>query len=103
MPLRVTTNDIVAVHLAELALEEAHARTETEERLQRSSAEFIGEGRAAAAVTALAEPGTPAAAFVEGGLAEESLLLLREHRRGGDVDELRDGGSLAGQLDPAER
>lgn len=76
VPLRVTTNDVVAVHLAELTLEEAHLRTETEERLQRSSAEFIGEGRAAAAVTALAEPGTPAAAFVDGGLSEESPLLL---------------------------
>jgi hypothetical protein len=76
VPLRVTANDIVAVHLAEVALADAHHRTETEERRERSRAEYIGEGRAVAAATALAESGTPAAAFAEGGLSEESLLLL---------------------------
>ena len=81
VPLRVTANDVVAVHLAELTLAEAHLRTETQERLQRSSAEYIGEGRPAAAVNALAEPDAPAAAFVAGGLAEESLLLLQGEAR----------------------
>jgi hypothetical protein len=76
VPLRVSTNDPVAAHLAEVALEEAHRRTDTEERQERSRAEFVGEGRATAAATALAEAGDPAAAFVDGSLAEEALLLL---------------------------
>lgn len=76
VPLRVTTNDAVAAHLAEVALGEAHRRTDTEERRERSHAEFVGEGRAALAATSLAEGGAPAAAFVDGGLGEESLLLL---------------------------
>jgi hypothetical protein len=75
--LRVTANDIVAVHLAEGALADAHRRTETQERAQRSTGEYVGEGRAAAAVAALADPGLPAAAFVDGGLGEEALLLLQ--------------------------
>jgi hypothetical protein len=76
VPLRVTANDVVAVHLAEVALADAHRRTETEERQERSWAEYVGEGRAVSAAAALAEPGTPAAAFADGGLSEESLLLL---------------------------
>ena len=76
VPLRVTANDIVAVHLAEGALAEAHRLTETEERSLRSRAEFTGEGRAVPAAAALAEQASPAAAFADGGLAEESLLLL---------------------------
>lgn len=77
VPLRVTASDAVAVHLAEAALEDAHRRTDTEERQERSRAEFVGEGRAAAAATSLAEAGAPAAAFVDGSLSEESLLLLQ--------------------------
>ena len=42
----------------------------------------MGEGRGAAAAIALAEAGTPAAAFVDGGLAEEALLLLDGAREG---------------------
>lgn len=76
VPLRVTANDIVAAHLAGVALVDAHRRTETEERQERSTAEYIGEGRAAAAYTALADAGLPAAAFVDGGLGEEALLVL---------------------------
>lgn len=76
VPLRVTANDPVAIHLASGALDAAHRATETEERQERSTTEYLGEGRAVAAATALAEAGTPAAAFVGGGLAEEALLLL---------------------------
>jgi len=76
VPLRVTANDIVAVHLAEGALAEAHRLTETEERSLRSRAEFTGEGRTVPAAAALAEQASPAAAYADGGLAEESLLLL---------------------------
>jgi hypothetical protein len=76
VPLRVTANDIVAVHLAEGTLAEAHRLTETEERRRRARAEFTGEGRAVPAAAALAGQDAPAAAFADGGLAEESLLLL---------------------------
>jgi hypothetical protein len=57
-------------------LADAHRRTDTEERQPRSNAEYVGEGRAASAASALAEAETPAAAFVEGGISEDALLLL---------------------------
>jgi Domain of unknown function (DUF6754) len=76
VPLRVTASDPVAIHLAEGALDAAHRATETEERQERSTTEYVGEGRPAAAAVSLAEAGAPAAAFVGGGLAEEALLLL---------------------------
>ncbi|HEX6475363.1 MAG TPA: DUF6754 domain-containing protein [Candidatus Limnocylindria bacterium] len=76
VPLRVTANDPVAIHLAEGALDAAHRATETEERQERSTTEYVGEGRAVAGTISLAEAGAPAAAFVGGGLAEEALLLL---------------------------
>ncbi|HEY7526471.1 MAG TPA: DUF6754 domain-containing protein [Candidatus Limnocylindria bacterium] len=76
VPLRVTANDIVAVHLAEGTLADAHRLTETDERRRRAQAEFTGEGRAVPAAMALAEQATPSVAFADGGLAEESLLLL---------------------------
>ena len=76
VPLRVTANDVVAVHLAEGALADAHRVTETEERRLRARAEFTGEGRAVPAAAALAEEAAPAVAFADGGLAEESMLLL---------------------------
>ena len=76
VPLRVTANDIVAVQMADAALSDAHARTDTEERRIRSRAEYVGEGRAVPAAAALAETDRPAAAFVDGGLGEEALLLL---------------------------
>jgi uncharacterized protein DUF6754 len=76
VPLRVTANDPVAVHLAEVALEEAHRITATPERAERSHAEYLGEGRPLVAAAAFADHRRPAAAFVAGSLAEESLLLL---------------------------
>lgn len=76
VPLRVSTNDPVAAHMADLVLDDAHRRTETLERRDRSSTEFVGEGRANAAAAAMARAGAPAAAFVAGSLSEEGLLLL---------------------------
>jgi hypothetical protein len=75
VPLRVSTNDPVAAHMADLVLDDAHRRTETLERRDRSSTDYLGEGRAAAAA-AMAPAGSPAAAFVAGSLSEEGLLLL---------------------------
>ncbi len=82
VPLRVTTNDPVAAAMADMLLADAHRRTETPERRDRSTAEYVGEGRATAAATALASGGSPAANFVAGGLGEESLLLLHGASRG---------------------
>jgi hypothetical protein len=82
VPLRVTASDQVAVHLAQGALDAAHRATETEERQEQSTTEYIGEGRGAAAAIALAEAGAPAAAFVDGGLAEEAMLLLNGAQEG---------------------
>lgn len=76
VPFHVTTNDPVAAHLGVLTIKDAHRRTATEEREERSSALYLGEGRATAAAAALADGGAPAAAFVAGGLGEEGLLLL---------------------------
>jgi len=75
VPLRVTTNDPVAAHLAAVTLDEAHARTETLERAERSSVAFLGEGRATAAAAALMLSEPASASFVAGGMAEEALLL----------------------------
>jgi hypothetical protein len=77
VPLRVTANDVVAIHLAEVTLDDAHRLSETPERGERSRAEYVGEGRPVAAAMALTDAGWPAAAFVAGGLAEESLLMLQ--------------------------
>ncbi|HEX2193433.1 MAG TPA: DUF6754 domain-containing protein [Candidatus Limnocylindria bacterium] len=82
VPLRVTSNDAVAAGMARAVLDDAHRRTETLERRSRSSAEYLGEGRATAAATALARGGSPAASFAAGGLAEEGLLLLYGASRG---------------------
>ena len=82
VPLRVTANDPVAIHLADGTLDAAHRATETEERQERSTTEYLGEGRPVGAAISLAEAGTPAAAFVGGGLAEEALLLLDGARDG---------------------
>lgn len=76
VPIRVTANDPLATHLSEIALADAHLRTATEERSERSRAEYLGEGRPLAAAVALAEAGSPAASFVAGGLAEEAVAML---------------------------
>lgn len=76
VPLRVTTNDPVAAGMADLVLDDAHRRTETTERRDRSATEFLGEGRAISAAAAMGRRGAPAAAFVAGSLSEEAILLL---------------------------
>jgi hypothetical protein len=74
VPFHVTANDPLVTHLADLA--DAHRRTATEEREQRSASEYLGEGRAVAAAAAIADPTAPTASFVAGGLSEEGLGLL---------------------------
>lgn len=76
VPLLVTTNDPVAALLAEATLAGAHERTATPERASASRVEYIGEGRALAAATALAGARAHGVAVVAGGLAEEGLLLF---------------------------
>jgi hypothetical protein len=76
VPLLVTANDPVAVHLAEAVLADAHRSTQTPERAERSGAQYLGEGRPAVAGMSLADPFKAEAAFVAGGLGEESLLLF---------------------------
>lgn len=76
VPLLVTTNDPVAALFAEATLANAHRRTATPERASASTVEYIGEGRAVAAATALAGGGAHGVAVVAGGLAEEGLLLF---------------------------
>jgi hypothetical protein len=82
VPLRVTANDPVAAHLADLVLAEAHRLTDTLERRDRSTAEYLGEGRATAAAAAMSRGGSPAAHFVAGSLEEEGLLLVHGAARG---------------------
>ena len=82
VPLRVTSNDPVVIHLAEGVLAEAHERTQTRERAERSVATYLGEGRSTAAGLSLSDAATPAASFVVGGLGEEALLLLDGAGRG---------------------
>ncbi len=81
VPLRVTTNDPVAAAMADSVLADAHRRTETLERRDRSTAAYVGEGRATAAAAALATVGSSAADFVAGDLGEEGLILLHGSSR----------------------
>jgi hypothetical protein len=77
VPLHVRSNDPLATFLAQRTLDDAHELTSTLERSSSSTVEFIGEGRPVAAATALADPGGHGVVLVAGGMAEESLLLLR--------------------------
>lgn len=76
VPLQVTTNDPVAALLAEATVAGAHRRTATPERASASIVEYIGEGRALAAASALAGATAHGVAVVAGGMAEEGLLML---------------------------
>jgi hypothetical protein len=95
VPLRVSTNDPVAAHMADLVLDDAHRRTETLERRERSTAHFLGEGRATAAAAAMGGAGSPAAAFAAGSLAEEGLLLMEASAR-------RAASTSFGTADPSQ-
>lgn len=75
VPLRVSTNDPIVAQLAAETIGEAHARTETLERADRSLVDFLGEGRATAAASAMADEEPVSAMFVVGGISEEALLL----------------------------
>jgi hypothetical protein len=87
VPLRVLVNDAMAGAAADAALDTAHRRTATLERLARSRIVVAGEGRPALAGLALTARAKPAAALALGSMREESMLLLTGLRRG--------GGSLA--------
>jgi hypothetical protein len=77
VPLHVRSNDPLATFLAQRTLDDAHELTATLERSGSSTVEYIGEGRPMAAAAALADPGGHGVVLVAGGMAEESLLLLR--------------------------
>jgi hypothetical protein len=79
VPLLVTANDPVAVLLAQATLATAHRRTATPERSSASAVEYLGEGRALAAGSALARSAPHGAAVVVGGLAEDAMLMLEGH------------------------
>lgn len=76
VPLQVTTNDPVAALLAAGTLASAHRRTATPERASASTVEYIGEGRALAAASAMAGARRHGVAAVAGGMAEEGFLQL---------------------------
>jgi len=76
VPLSVTANDPVAVLLAQATLEGAHRRTATPERASASAVEYLGEGRAVAAGSALARSAPHGVAVVAGGLGEDAMLML---------------------------
>jgi hypothetical protein len=82
VPLRVLTNDALAGVAAAAALDAAHERTATLERLGRSRIVMIGEGRPAAAGLVMTARARPAAAVSAGSLREEAMLHL-EGLRGG--------------------
>ena len=79
VPLLVTANDPVAALLAEATLAGAHRRTATPERASASAVEYLGEGRALAAGSALARSAPHGAAVVAGGVGEDGMLLLDGH------------------------
>ena len=82
VPLRVLTNDALAGVAAAAALDSAHERTATLERLGRSRIVMVGEGRPAAAGLVMTARARPAAAVAAGSLREEAMLHL-EGLRGG--------------------
>ena len=94
VPPVISTNDPVVEIIAGEAVAESHRRTATVERTERSSVEFVGEGRAASAGRALAgrEAG---AAFLAGGVEEEALLLVDGLASGSAASSL--GTATAGQ------
>ena len=76
VPLRVLTNDALAGVAAAAALDSAHERTATLERLGRSRIVTIGEDRPAAAGLVMTARARPAAAVAAGSLREEAMLHL---------------------------
>ena len=83
VPLRVLVNDALAGVAADAALDTAHRRTATLERLARSRIVVAGEGRPALGGLAMTARARPAAALALGSLREEGALLLEGLRNGG--------------------
>jgi hypothetical protein len=95
VPLRVLTNDPLASLLADAALDTAHRRTATLERLVRSRTVMVGEGRPALAGLVMTARARPAAAVALGSLREEAALELAGLRGGA-------GTLIAGSAEPAQ-
>lgn len=85
VPLRVLTNDPLAGVAAAAALDAAHERTATLERLGRSRIVMVGEGRGTAAGLVMTTRARPAAAVAAGSLREEAALHLEGLRGGAGV------------------
>ena len=83
VPLRVLVNDALAGVVAGSALDAAHRRTATLERLGRSRLIVAGEGRLALSGLTMTARAHPAAAMAFGSLREEGTLLLEGLRSGG--------------------
>ena len=83
VPLRVLVNDALAGVAADAAVDTAHRRTATLERLGRSRIVVTGEGRPALGGLAMTARARPAAALALGSLREEGALLLEGLRNGG--------------------
>src|SRR5688572_12380608 len=83
VPLRILVNDPLAGAAADAAVDAAHRRTATLERLGRSRIVMTGEGRPALGGLAMTARARPAAALALGSLREESALLLEGLRHGG--------------------
>jgi hypothetical protein len=83
VPLRVLVNDPLAGVVADAALDSAHRRTATLERLGRSRIVVAGEGRPALTGLVMTARARPAAALALGSLREEGALLLEGLRHGG--------------------
>jgi hypothetical protein len=83
VPLRVLVDDALAGVAADAALDAAHRRTATLERLTRSRMVVTGEGRPAMAGLAVSASAKPTAALALGSLREEGTLLLSGLRSGG--------------------
>jgi uncharacterized protein DUF6754 len=83
VPLRVLVNDPLAGVTADAALDTAHRRTSTIERLARSRIVVSGEGRPAVSGLAMTARARPAAALALGSVREDGTLLLEGLRSGG--------------------
>jgi hypothetical protein len=83
VPLRVLVGDPLAGVAADAAVDTAHRRTATLERLVRSRIVVTGEGRPALSGLALTARARPAAAVALGSIREEGTLLLEGLRSGG--------------------
>jgi hypothetical protein len=83
VPLRVLVNDPLAGVTADAALDTAHRRTSTLERLTRSRIVVAGEGRPALSGLAMTARARPAAALALGSVREDGMLLLEGLRTGG--------------------